>query len=387
MIGAWYRTGTITAPSGQNVITGSGTQWANNVMGVAIGQALYVTRTDGNTLVYEILAVDSDTKIRINGNIVDSLTNSNYAIHTTVSNSYSALARESSAQLGFYQQLFKDWQNITTGTGDVTIIAPDGTQVIMPSLNQMNENINSKITQQQLTGVVGTARNVAMNVNLASATAALVANEVIVQTAGGLQYKILNFNKSINLATVGAGGMNTGTAPANGFVALYAIYNPSSTASALLAVNTTGSVAPEVCGVTMPAGYTASALISVWRTASSQFVVGQQLDRMVVIFPTTVATGSANITNQEVSLDAAAPRNTKKALIEGLVNATGSGNTTMRVASSTNQLGRAQSQVSTALVSLSAWVAATNTSNYIYLTIATGATSPSYTLYCNGYTF
>ncbi|HFO2534974.1 TPA: hypothetical protein ACHJX8_004519, partial [Yersinia enterocolitica] len=106
MIGAWYRTGTITAPSGQNVITGSGTQWANNVMGVATGQALYVNRADGNTLVYEILAVDSDTKIRINGNIVDSLTDSNYAIHTSVSNSYSALARESSAQLGFYQQLF-----------------------------------------------------------------------------------------------------------------------------------------------------------------------------------------------------------------------------------------------------------------------------------------
>lgn len=152
MIGAWYRTGTITAPSGQNVITGSGTQWANNVMGVAIGQALYVTTADGNTLIYEILAVDSDTKIRINGNIVDSLTNSNYAIHTTVSNSYSALARESSAQLGFYQQLFKDWQNITTGTGDVTIIAPDGTEVVIPSLTKLSQDINGKVSQQQLSG-------------------------------------------------------------------------------------------------------------------------------------------------------------------------------------------------------------------------------------------
>ncbi|WP_196796381.1 hypothetical protein, partial [Yersinia massiliensis] len=143
----------ITAPSGQNVITGSGTQWANNVMGVAIGQALYVTRTDGNTLVYEILAVDSDTKIRINGNIVDSLTNSNYAIHTTVSNSYSALARESSAQLGFYQQLFKDWQSITTSSGNVTIIAPDGSTVVIPSLTQMSQDINGKVSQQQLSNI------------------------------------------------------------------------------------------------------------------------------------------------------------------------------------------------------------------------------------------
>lgn len=384
---SWYKAGKVTSVAGTNVITGTGTLWSNPIFGIAPGQMILVPGA-GQVVIYEILAVDSDTKIRTVSNVASTITNSDYAIVTTVSNSMSDLARRTAVQLALYQGLLEDWQLITTGTGNVTIIAPDGTQVIMPSLNQMNENINSKITQQQLTGVVGTARNVAMNVTLASATAALVANEIIVQTAiGGLQYKIPNFNKSINLATVGAGGMNTGTAPANGFVALYAIYNPASTASALLAVNTTGSVAPEVCGVTMPAGYTASALVSVWRTASSQFVVGQQLDRMVVIFPTTVATGSANITNQEVSLDAAAPRNTKKALIEGLVNATGSGNTTMRVASSTNQLGRAQSQVSTALVSLSAWVAATNTSNYIYLTIATGAASPSYTLYCNGYSF
>lgn len=383
---AWYRTGRASSVAGSNIITGTGTLWASNVFGIAPGQTLAVPG-GGQILQYEILAVDSDTKIRIATNATTTVNNSEYAIVTTVANSYSALARQTSANLAVYEKLLSDWNNITTGTGNVTIIAPDGTQVIMPSLNQMNENINSKVTQQQLTGVVGTARNVVMNVSLASATAALVANEIIVQTAGGLQYKILNFNKSINLAMVGAGGMNTGTAPANGFVALYAIYNPSSTASALLAVNTTGSVAPEVCGVTMPAGYTASALVSVWRTASSQFVVGQQLDRMVVIFPTPVATGSANITSQEVSLDAAAPRNTKKAFIEGLVNATGSGNTTMRVASSSNQLGRAQSQVSAALVSLSAWVAATNTSNYIYLTIATGAASPSYTLYCNGYSF
>lgn len=384
---AWYRTGRASSVAGSNIITGTGTLWASNVFGIAPGQTLAVPG-GGQILQYEILAVDSDTKIRIATNATTTVNNSEYAIVTTVANSYSALARQTSANLAVYEKLLSDWNNITTGTGNVTIIAPDGTSVVISSFTQLMSDVANKVSQTQLTGVIGTARNVAMNVNLASATAALVADEIIVQTAiGGLQYKIPNFNKSINLATVGAGGMNAGSAPANGFVALYAIYNPSSTASALLAVNTTGSVAPEVCGVTMPAGYTASALVSVWRTASSQFVVGQQLDRMVVIFPTPVATGSANITSQEVSLDAAAPRNTKKAFIEGLVNATGSGNTTMRVASSTNQLGRAQSQVSAALVSLSAWVAVTNTSNYIYLTIATGAASPSYTLYCNGYSF
>ncbi|ENO8554340.1 hypothetical protein ACCC13_000186 [Yersinia enterocolitica] len=157
MIGAWYRTGTITAPSGQNVITGSGTQWANNVMGVAIGQALYVTRSDGNTLVYEILAVDSDTKIRINGNVVDALSASNYGIQTSVANSYSALARETSAQLALYQQLLQDWQLITTGTGNVSIIAPDGTEVVIPALSWISDSKTWFDTNKELIENAGEA--------------------------------------------------------------------------------------------------------------------------------------------------------------------------------------------------------------------------------------
>ncbi|MGM7825288.1 hypothetical protein ACS791_22620, partial [Yersinia enterocolitica] len=101
----------------------------------------------------------------------------------------------------------------------------------------------------QLTGVVGTSRNAKMSVTAASSTATFTADELIVQTAlGGLQYKLSSFSKTINLATTGAGGMDTGTVPANGFVALYAIYNPTTQISALLAVNASSVVAPEVYG-------------------------------------------------------------------------------------------------------------------------------------------
>lgn len=96
-------------------------------------------------LQYEILAVDSDTKIRIATNATTTINNSEYAIVTTVANSYSALARQTSANLAVYEKLLSDWNHITTGTGNVTIIAPDGTSVIMPSFNQMNININSKL--------------------------------------------------------------------------------------------------------------------------------------------------------------------------------------------------------------------------------------------------
>ncbi|EOU9990858.1 phage tail protein, partial [Yersinia enterocolitica] len=143
---AWYRSGTVTSVAGQNVITGTGTQWANNVMGVAPGQAFIVQRANGNTLIYEILAVDSNTRIRINGNVVDALVASNYGIQTSVSNSYSALARETSAQLALYQQLLQDWQLITTGTGNVSIIAPDGSAVVIPSLSDLTAWVNDSKT-------------------------------------------------------------------------------------------------------------------------------------------------------------------------------------------------------------------------------------------------
>ncbi|HGK4815581.1 TPA: phage tail protein, partial [Yersinia enterocolitica] len=127
-----------------------------------------------------------------------------------------------------------------------------------------------------------------------SSTATFTADELIVQTAlGGLQYKLSSFSKTINLATTGVGGMDTGTVPANGFVALYAIYNPITQISALLAVNASSVVAPEVYGGSnMPAGYTASALVSVLPTSSSQLAPVIQQGRRVSIVGASILSGS-----------------------------------------------------------------------------------------------
>lgn len=146
----------------------------------------------------------------------------------------------------------------------------------------------------QLTGVIGTSRNAKMSVTAASSTATFTADELIVQTAlGGLQYKLSSFSKTINLATTGVGGMDTGTVPANGFVALYAIYNPTTQISALLAVNASSVVAPEVYGGSnMPAGYTASALVSVLPTSSSQLAPVIQQGRRVSIVGASILSGS-----------------------------------------------------------------------------------------------
>ncbi|MBX9498177.1 tail fiber protein [Yersinia enterocolitica] len=168
----------------------------------------------------------------------------------------------------------------------------------------------------QLTGIIGTSRNAKMSIPSASVAATFNADELIVQTGwGGRQYKLSSFSRSINLATTGSGGMDTGTAPATGYVALYAIYNPTSGATALLAVNATSAPAPEVYGgANMPAGYTASALVSVWGTSSGQFVVGHQMGRHVgIISDQLYSTAGSVLGYSGISLAAAVPPNGKKA--------------------------------------------------------------------------
>ncbi|MFW5401051.1 hypothetical protein [Yersinia sp. 1252 StPb PI] len=150
-----------------------------------------------------------------------------------------------------------------------------------------------------------------MSVTAASATATFTADEIVVQTElGGLQYKLANFNKTINLATTGAGGMNTGTAPVSGFVALYAIYNPTTQVSALFAVNATSAAVPETCAVTMPTGYTASALLTVVPTdASSRFNVVIVQGRHVSIQYTAMYGTTSNVASSPISVGGVIPRN------------------------------------------------------------------------------
>ncbi|MEN8511955.1 hypothetical protein [Burkholderia sp. RS02] len=180
--------------------------------------------------------------------------------------------------------------------------------------------------QAQAAAVVGQTRNVAMSVSAASSTATLTADEIVVGTAlGGKKYVLSSFSKTIDLTKIGAGGMDTGAAPASGYVALYAIYNPTTGASALLATNATSSVAPSVYGgVNAPAGYTASALLTVVpTTAGGQFVLLNVLDR-------TIRTGVraiANISTQtsspiSISLSAIVPPNARKTSL--VINCAGS---------------------------------------------------------------
>jgi len=168
----------------------------------------------------------------------------------------------------------------------------------------------------QVSGVVGHARNLSMSVTAASATATLTADEIVVETAlGGLRYCLANFNKTINLAATGAGGMDTGSAPAPGFVGIYAIYNPTTGSSALLATNATAAKVPEVyAGGHMPSGYTASALVSVVPTnVAAQFPILNQFDRQVDVVQVGLlgsSTDGGTVWNA-IGISGLAPKNAK----------------------------------------------------------------------------
>ncbi|AYJ74292.1 hypothetical protein phiE131_026 [Burkholderia phage phiE131] len=242
---------------------------------------------------------------------------------------------------------------------------------------------------------VGSARNLSMSVGTAGASATLTADEIIVESAlGGAAYKLANFNKTINLATTGAGGMDTGSAPVSGYVALYAIYNPTTGASALLARNATSAVQPNVYGgANMPSGYTASALVSVWPTnGSGQFVAGVQIDRQVAIPALTVLSSSttqASVTSLTIS--SAVPPNARK--VSGTIGVSSTSSTP----NTSLSLYASSAGVGIQGVNTSVGAAGGNSVGYkdllisvsqtIYYTATSSAGTPSFTATVSGYEF
>lgn len=167
---------------------------------------------------------------------------------------------------------------------------------------------SSLSTSLALSGpVAGAFKKLAINVTSTAATLTATAEEINVGVGlTGARYKFTSFSKSINLATTGVGGIDTGTATANGFVGIYVIYNPnaaiSSTNPALLATMEAAAVLPTIYGgANMPSGYTASALISVAPISGTtgQFAQFLQVDRSVDYLGTSVLTGSSAIVSAQ----------------------------------------------------------------------------------------
>ncbi|WP_223555324.1 hypothetical protein [Pseudomonas sp. BF-R-01] len=240
--------------------------------------------------------------------------------------------------------------------------------------------------------VVGSTRNGKMSITAASATATFTADEAIVETAlGGTGYKLSSLSKTINLATTGAGGMDTGSAPVSGWVAVYLIYNPTTLASALLAKNATAGVQTEVySGANMPSGYTASALIGVMPTnGSSQFGIAYlDSDSRKVSTPDvnvlSTSTNSSGLTS--LSLSTAIPPNAKSVGGYVKVSASSPGDYAARL--SANSVGIGQTFVTGGYTSASGYFnLVVITLQTMWYAVSTSAGTLTALIYVTSYTF
>ncbi|WP_224062330.1 phage tail protein [Dickeya dadantii] len=206
---------------------------------------------------------------------------------------------------------------------------------------QFIENLG---VRSSFSGVIGMTRNATMNIPSVSSNARFFADEIIVGTSlGGRQYRIGLFEKTIDLTKTGVGGMDTGTVPDEGFVGIYAIYNPATMASGLLAVNATSVKLPEIYnGTNMPDGYTASALLTVVPVKAGKFILLSVRGRSVYISPKRIYSTLKITTDFNVSISSVVPLNTK--LISGYVrqSSTASGLLSMTICGGENILSGQQ---------------------------------------------
>ncbi|MEI4974776.1 hypothetical protein U1437_10790 [Aeromonas caviae] len=150
MAGIWYRAGAVSVTSGSKKVTGFGTQWQTSTWKVEKGHAWY--GPDGKP--YEIDYVESDTVLYlVTAYAGPTAASQSYAIDITRTGTIPAFSRQLSAQLAYAQGQFESWQQILTGADMVTLTAPDGQQVQVPSLSAFQPTSASLKALQALTPV------------------------------------------------------------------------------------------------------------------------------------------------------------------------------------------------------------------------------------------
>ena len=179
--------------------------------------------------------------------------------------------------------------------------------------------------------VVGTAKNL-KGAYASVTTATWSADETIVKTAlGGIPYCVKSWSLTLNMATTGAGGLDTGAIGASTWYYVYLIWNWSTQTAALLAT-TSGSGVSVYGGANMPSGYTASALVGVFRSnGSSQVPTFGQLGNTVYVAQVQFTTTSTSTSNTQ-SLATVVPPKAKT--LGGELDNSGPANTFIAVDSS-----------------------------------------------------
>ncbi len=101
----------------------------------------------GTVQVYEIESVQSDTQLTLVSAYTGATgTGKAYAIPTSPAVSIEQFAHEFASTLAYYQQQLSGWQQILTGTGNVTLTTPDGQSVTVRSQKAWDTALDGKVT-------------------------------------------------------------------------------------------------------------------------------------------------------------------------------------------------------------------------------------------------
>lgn len=138
-----YETGTVSATADATTITGSGTKWADQKNGIG-PQCTIAIYGAGTVDLYAIARVDSDTQLTVTRPVSRAFSGAAYGVMVAETQSVQYFANMLAAQLGYYQSQMDGWQEIMTGTGSVTITAPDGRQVTISSFKKLTEDMAGK---------------------------------------------------------------------------------------------------------------------------------------------------------------------------------------------------------------------------------------------------
>lgn len=133
MAGIWVRAGTVTLTSGSKKVTGSGTAWNTGTNKVTKGCAFIY-----NNIAYEVDYINSDTELYLVDTYGGTTTSgASYRIQIAVTDTIPELASRIATALAYWNGQAANLQALTTGSGNVTLTAPDGTQVTVPSYSNM----------------------------------------------------------------------------------------------------------------------------------------------------------------------------------------------------------------------------------------------------------
>lgn len=128
---AWYKTGSIKATQNSNVVTGTGTDWKNNLYGIGEGQALVF----GNNRV-EIAYVVSNTELRLAEPYKGATYNGNYHIENMFAGGAGDYVRQISAAIRRFAEWGLDLNEWFTSKSDfIQIKDPVGNIVEVPTMN------------------------------------------------------------------------------------------------------------------------------------------------------------------------------------------------------------------------------------------------------------